>query len=79
MKSEWQMMTVDELFGLHELMSAVLKRKLITEKAVLERRLQKLTQQLKLLPIIKPDLQKNLMMFGSCSCAWRLLPLLANL
>jgi hypothetical protein len=79
MKSEWQRMTVDELFDLHELMSAVLKRKLITEKAVLERRLEKLNQQLKLLPIIKLDLQKNLLMFGSCSCAWKLLPLLASL
>jgi hypothetical protein len=79
MKSEWQMMTVDELFDLHELMSAALKKKLITQKALLERRLQKLNQQSKLLPTIKPDLQKNLMVFGSCSCAWKLLPLLASL
>ena len=79
MKSEWHTMTVDELFDLHELMSAVLKKKLITKKDLLERQLQKLNQQAKLLPTIKPDLQKNLVVFGSCSCAWKLLPLLATL
>ena len=79
MKSEWQMMTVDELFDLQVLMSDVLKRKMITKRTELKRRLERLNQQSKLLPIIKPDLQKNLMMFGSCSCAWKLLPLLASL
>lgn len=79
MKSEWRMMTIDELFDLHELMSAVLKKKLITKKDLLERQLQKLNQQAKLLPTIKPDLQKNLVVFGSCSGAWKLLPLLATL
>jgi hypothetical protein len=78
MKSEWQRMTVDELFDLHELMSAVLKKKLITQKDVLERRLQKLNQWSKLLPTIKPNLQDNLMMLVFCSYAWKLLPLLAS-
>jgi hypothetical protein len=40
--SEWEFMTIDELFELREEMAAVLSAKLIAKKAVLEHRLQQL-------------------------------------
>ena len=40
MKDEWESMTIDELFGLRELMQDVLSSKLKAKKAELERRLQ---------------------------------------
>jgi hypothetical protein len=39
MKSEWESMTVDELFALREQIQEVLSAKLIAKKAALERRL----------------------------------------
>jgi hypothetical protein len=40
--SEWESMTIDELFALREQMMAVLSAKLIAKRAALERRLQQL-------------------------------------
>ena len=42
MKSEWELMTIDELFELRELMQEVLSAKLQAKKAELESRLQML-------------------------------------
>jgi hypothetical protein len=42
MKSEWESMSIDELFALRELMQDVLSAKLRAKKATLERRLQAL-------------------------------------
>ena len=39
MKSEWESMTLDELFALREQIQEVLSAKLIAKKAALERRL----------------------------------------
>lgn len=44
MKSEWESMTIDELFALRELMQEVISEKLLAKKAALERRLQSLNQ-----------------------------------
>jgi BMFP domain-containing protein YqiC len=44
-KSQWESMTVDELFALREEMQEVLSIKLRAQKAELERRLQILNQQ----------------------------------
>ena len=42
MKSEWEFMTIDQLFALRELMEEVLSAKLKAKKAELESRLQML-------------------------------------
>ena len=42
MNSEWESMTIDELFRLRELMQDVLSERLKAKKVELERRLQKL-------------------------------------
>jgi hypothetical protein len=44
MNSEWELMTIDELFRLRELMQEVLSEKLKGKKVELERRLQILNQ-----------------------------------
>lgn len=44
MKSEWEFMTIDELFVLREQMQEVLSAKLKAKKVELERRLQALNQ-----------------------------------
>ncbi len=44
MKSEWESMTIDELFALREQMQEVLSAKLREKKTALERRLQSLKQ-----------------------------------
>jgi len=44
MKSEWESMTIDELFALRELMQEVISEKILAKKAALERRLQSLNQ-----------------------------------
>ena len=44
MMSEWESMTIDELFALRELMQEVISEKLLARKAALERRLQSLNQ-----------------------------------
>ena len=44
MKTEWESMTIDELFALRELMQDVLSERLKDKKAELERRLQALAQ-----------------------------------
>jgi len=44
MESEWESMTIDELFALREQMQEVLSAKLKAKKAALERRLQSLNQ-----------------------------------
>jgi hypothetical protein len=44
MKSEWESMSIDELFALRELMQDVLSAKLRAKKAALERQLQALGQ-----------------------------------
>lgn len=46
MMSEWESMTIDELFSLREQMAAILSAKLVAKKVVLERRLEQLNQQL---------------------------------
>lgn len=47
MKSEWEFMTVDDLFALREQMQEVLSAKLKAKKVELDRRLQALNQQSK--------------------------------
>jgi hypothetical protein len=54
--SEWESMTIDELFALREQMVAVLSAKLVAKKAVLDRRLQQLNQQSRILVTVKPGL-----------------------
>jgi len=71
-------MTVDELFALHEQMSDVLRARLVAKKGALERRLQQLNQQSKLIETVKPALT-GLVFLGHCGCAWKLLPLVSNL
>jgi hypothetical protein len=44
MLSEWESMSVDELFELHQLMQAVLREKLAARKEMLENRLRQLNQ-----------------------------------
>ena len=79
MKSEWESMTVDDLFALHEQMTAVLRARLVARQAALERRLHQLNQQSKLIETVKPGLTGLLMSLGHCGCAWKLLPLVSNL
>ncbi len=43
-KSQWEIMTIDELFELRELMQDVLSERLKAKKAEIERRLQILDQ-----------------------------------
>jgi hypothetical protein len=76
MKSEWESLSIDELFALRDLMQEVLSEKLLAKKAALERRLQQLNQQAQ---TMKPDLSVLLMTFGHCGCAWNLLPLVSSL
>jgi hypothetical protein len=54
--SEWEFMTIDELFALREQMAAVLSAKLIAKKAELEHRLQRLNYQWSDAKISKPQL-----------------------
>lgn len=49
MKSEWESMTIDELFAVREQMEEVLSAELKAKKAMLERRLRQLGEQSKLL------------------------------
>jgi hypothetical protein len=79
MKSEWEAMTIDHLFELHEQMSALLREKLVAKKSVLERRLQQINQQAKALKTVRPDSQKLLMALGHGGWVWMLLPLVPNL
>ena len=46
LKSQWESMTIDELFALRELMRAVLSERLKAKKVQLERRLQELNPPL---------------------------------
>ena len=75
MNGEWESERVDELFALHEQMAAVLRARLVAKKGALERRLQQLNQQSKLIETVKPGLTGLLMSLGHCGCAWKLLPL----
>jgi hypothetical protein len=75
MKNEWECMSTDDLFALHEQMVAVLRAKLVAKKTALERRLHILNQQSKVLETVKPGLPGLLMAVGHCGCAWKLLPL----
>ena len=59
MKSEWESMTIDDLFALHEQMQEVLSAKLSAKKVELERRLQQLNQQSRVLDTGKPDLRPS--------------------
>jgi hypothetical protein len=52
--SEWESMTIDELFALREQMMAVLSAKLIAKRAALERRLQQLNHPWGDVKISKP-------------------------
>jgi hypothetical protein len=79
MQSEWESMTIDDLFALREQMQEVLSAKLKGKKVELERRLRQLNQQSKLIETVKPGLSGLLMTFGHCGCAWKLLPLVSNL
>ena len=56
MKSEWESRAVDDLFALHEQMVAAHSAKLKAMKVKLERRLQALNQQSKLMETVKPGL-----------------------
>jgi len=62
-------MTIDDLFALREQMQEVLSAKLKAKKVDLERRLQALNQQSKLIETMKPGLQGLLLTFGHCGCA----------
>jgi hypothetical protein len=64
MKSEWETMTVDDLFELHEQMSSVLRTKLVAQRDALEWRLHQLKEHSRLLAPVNPKLQK-LLVFGS--------------
>ena len=44
MRRDWESMSVDELFELHQLMQAVLREKLAAKKEVLENRMRQLNQ-----------------------------------
>ena len=79
MNGEWESMTVDELFALHEQMSDVLRARLVAKKGALERRLQQLNQQSKLIETVKPGLPRLLMTFGHCGFAWKFLPFVSGL
>ena len=61
-KSQWESMTIDELFVLREQMQEVLSARLKAKKVELERRLQQLSQQSK---AVKSGLPTLLMTFGS--------------
>ena len=56
MQSEWECMTIDDLFALREQMQDVLSAKLKARKVDLERRLQQLNQQSTILDAVKPGL-----------------------
>ena len=56
MQSEWECMTIDDLFALREQMQDVLSAKLKAKKVELERRLQQLNQQSTILDAVKPGL-----------------------
>ena len=75
MKRDWECKTTDDLFALHEQIGAVLREKLIAKKTALERRLQILNQQSKVLETVKPGPLGLLFADGNCGCAWKLLPL----
>jgi hypothetical protein len=75
MKSEWESMTIDDLFALREQMQKVLSAKLKAKKVELERRLRQLNQQSKLIETVKPGLIGLLMSLGH----WKLLPLVSSL
>ena len=77
--SEWESMTIDDLFALREQMREMLSAKLKAQKVELERRLQILNQQTKLFETVKPGLSGLLMTFGHCGWAWKLLPLVSSL
>ena len=62
MESEWESMTIDELFVLREQMQEVLAAKLLAKKATLELRLRQLNQQSKM---VRSGLPTLLMTFGS--------------
>jgi hypothetical protein len=44
MRSEWESMSIEELFELHQQMQSVLREKLLAKKAALEDRLHQLNQ-----------------------------------
>ena len=44
MRREWESMSIEELFKLHQLMQSVLREKLIAKKKLVEDRLRQLTQ-----------------------------------
>jgi hypothetical protein len=44
MRSDWEQMSIEELFELHQLMQSVLREKLIAKKKLLEGRLGQLNQ-----------------------------------
>jgi hypothetical protein len=43
-RREWEKMSIDELFELHQLMQSVLREKLIAKKKLVEDRLRQLNQ-----------------------------------
>ena len=79
MNSEWESMAIDDMLALRELMQEVLSEKLIARKAALERRLQSLNQQPRVVKTVKPGRRTLLVAFGHCGFAWQLLPLVSNL
>jgi len=79
MMSEWESMTIDDLFALREQMQEVLSTKLLARKAAIELRLQQLNRRSRVMKTVRPDLQKLVMTFGCYGCAWTLLPLVSNL
>jgi hypothetical protein len=79
MMSEWESMTIDDLFALREQMREILSTKLLARKAAIEFRLQQLNRRPRVMKTVRPDLQKLVVTFGYYGCAWTLLPLVSNL
>ena len=78
MKREWESMMIDDLFALREQIMRCSVSKLRAKKGELERRLQQLNQQSKLVEKVKRGLPGLLMSLGHFGCAWTLLPLVSK-
>jgi len=57
--SEWESMTIDQLFALREQIQTVLGEKLVAAKAAVDRRLQLLNRRSRTIKTAKPGLQKQ--------------------
>ena len=67
MKSEWECMATDDLFELHEQIVGVLTSRLTAKKVELERRLQRLGQQSKM---VKPNRLASILVTFEFARSW---------